>query len=85
MSEIREMVLEFLDDDEEVMFFDSPSYDEAIIGLSENNKVVYSYDGMIDCLMKKENMSAEEAMEFIDYNTACFSEKENYPIIVRLF
>lgn len=84
MENIRELVLEFLSDDEQVMFFED-LYDEAIIGLSENNKVVYTYDGMIDCLMNKNNCTSEEAIEIIDCNIACLSEKENYPIIVRLF
>lgn len=84
MSEIKEMVLEFLGEDEQVMFFED-LYDEAIIGLSENNKVVYSYEGMIDCLVNKTDCTPVEAIETIDCNFACLSEKENYPIIVRLF
>lgn len=84
MSEIKEMVLDFLGEDEQVLFFED-LYDEAIIGLSENNKVVYSYDGMIDCLMNKTDCTSDEATQTIDCTLASLSEKENYPIIVNLF
>lgn len=85
MELFREMVLEFIGDDEQVIFFDSPSCDEAIIGLSENNKVIYDHNKMVKCLMNQENWTAEEAIEFIDVNLSCLTEKGNFPIIVRLF
>ena len=40
---------------------------------------------MIECLVNLEGWSYDEALEFIDYNTICFSERENYPIIIRTF
>jgi len=44
-------------------------YDEAIIGVDSNERVVYDYDKMVECLMSEEKMSYEEAVEWIDYNT----------------
>lgn len=82
---IRELVLEMLGDNEKVVFFENPSYDEAIVGLSEKNKIIYDYDRMVECLMTSRNLTSEQAIEFIDKNTSCLSEQENYPIIVRLF
>lgn len=84
MTEVKQMVLEFLEDDEQVVFFEDV-YDDAIIGLSEKNKVIYSYDGMIDCLMNKTKCTSEDAIQTIDCTVATLSEKENYPIIVNLF
>lgn len=49
--------------------FESPSYLNAIIGISHDDRLIYDYDKMIDCLIEEDGMSYEEAMEFIDYNT----------------
>lgn len=54
---------------EGVVVFDNPSYDEALLGVSSDDRAVYDYDKMVQCLVDNENMSPEEAMEFIDYNT----------------
>lgn len=54
---------------EEAVIFNNPDYDAAIIGISSDNRVIYDYDLMIECLMLDEGMSMEEAMDFIDYNT----------------
>lgn len=54
---------------EEAVFFDSPEYDEAIIGLSEEGSVVYDFEIMVDILVKRDGMTAQEAGEFIAYNT----------------
>lgn len=66
----------------EIQVFESPSFESALIGVSHDNRAVYSYSKMIDCLIS-DNMSYEEAVEFIDYNTlrslSCYS---NAPIIM---
>ena len=49
--------------------FENPDYDDAIIGVSYDDRVVYDYDKMIECLMLEDGMSMEEAQDFIDYNT----------------
>ena len=49
--------------------FENPSYDEAIIGIDSNERVVYDFDKMVGCLMKEDGMSYEDAIEFIEYNT----------------
>ena len=41
----------------------------AIIGISDDGRLVYSFSKMVECLMLSESMSYEEAVEFIDYNT----------------
>ena len=41
--------------------------------MEENSKMIqnseYDYDKMVEWLMKKENFSQEDAIEWIDYNT----------------
>lgn len=56
-------------DHEDTVVLESPDYLSAIIGISEEGRLIYSYDKMVEHLMTAENMDAEEAMEFIDYNT----------------
>ena len=54
---------------EHVVIFNNPDYDDAIIGVSHNDQVIYDYDKMIEHLMTKENMSIEDAADFISYDT----------------
>ena len=54
---------------ENFIIFENPDYDSAIIGITENNQVVYDYDKMIEYLIQEDDMSYEEAVDFISYNT----------------
>ena len=54
---------------EDVIIFENPDYDSAIIGVSHDNRVIYDYDLMVNFLMNTESMNVEEAVNFIDYNT----------------
>lgn len=67
IKELREFLLRHGYD--ETTFFTEPDYLEAVIGVSHDGRVVYSYERMVDCLVLRDNMSEEEAIEFIDYNT----------------
>lgn len=53
---------------EDVIVFDSPSYDDALIGVSIDNRAVYDFDKMVECLMA-DGITYDDAVEFIDYNT----------------
>ena len=67
------------------VIFESPDYDAAIIGTTDDNRVVYSYDLMVRCLMDEDGMSYEEAVEFIDYNTMrALPYFEGHPIVVHM-
>ena len=54
---------------ENFMIFENPDYDSAIIGITENNQVVYDYEKMIEHLMQEDDIDYEEAVDFISYNT----------------
>ena len=56
-------------DCEDTTFFTNPDYATAIMGLSDDDRVIYSYDDMVKYLMDMDGMEYDEAMEFIDYNT----------------
>lgn len=73
LDEIKELFKDHFEFDEEVLdnliFLDTPSYTDAIIGVSDDNRVIYDYDKMVLSLMNADGMSEEEAIEFIEYNT----------------
>ena len=56
-------------DYEDLIVFSNPDYDDAIIGVSHDDRVIYDYDKMIEHLVTKENMSVEDAADFISYDT----------------
>lgn len=66
-EDIRELVCELAG--EESIVFDNPDYDDAIVGVSHDGRVVYNFDKMVDCLAAAWGISELEAVEFIDYNT----------------
>lgn len=74
----RDILLDLGYDD--VIIFDSPSYEGALIGISWDNQAIYDYDLMVESLMK-EGMTAEEAADFISYNSSYLQGSE-YPIIM---
>ena len=54
---------------EGMSYFTDPDYDDAIIGVDQDGRIVYDYDKMVDSLVKEDGMSREDAIEFIEYNT----------------
>ena len=68
---------------EDVVIFENPSYDSALIGVTTDERAVYDYDLMVKGLVEQEGMDEFEAMERIDYNTirAC-SYYQDAPIIM---
>ena len=54
---------------EDVIIFNNYSYDDALIGISENNRAIYDYNKMVEWLMREESFTEEEAVDWISYNT----------------
>ena len=54
---------------EDALRFDNPSFDNSIIAVDYYGRLIYDYDLMIEELMKNDNISGEEAIDFINYNT----------------
>lgn len=65
---------------EDVVIFKDASYDDALIGVSSDNRAIYDYDMMVEWLIKNDGMTYEEAMEWIDYNT--LNSGDRCPIIM---
>ena len=54
---------------EEALVFDNASYDNSIVGVTTDNRVVYDYEKMILEFMKDENCSYDDAVDWIEFNT----------------
>lgn len=67
-----------------VAYLTNYSYDDALIGVSEDNRAVYDFEKMVYWLMREAKLSAEEAIEWIEYNTirAITYAGNNAPIIM---
>ena len=50
-------------------YFTNPEFLDAIVGVSNDGRLAYSYIKMVDELMLTTKLSYEEAVEFIEYNT----------------
>ena len=72
-------------DHSDAVVFDNPDFDDAIVGYTDEGRVIYDYDDMVKCLVERDGMTELEAIEFIDYNTirALPYAGENAPIIMN--
>ena len=55
---------------DDVLIFTNFEYDDALIGVTMDNRAVYSFNKMIDCIIKEEGLSDIEAIERIEYDIA---------------
>lgn len=53
---------------EDALRFENPSFDNSIVAVDYDGRLIYDYDLMVEELMKQDNMSGEEAIDFISYN-----------------
>lgn len=53
---------------ENVVVFTENIHDEAIVGLTHDYRVVYDYEKLVKGLMTHDNLTEEQAKEWIDYN-----------------
>lgn len=80
-QEIRDLLNEMYEESDEVLVFENPEYDNAIIGISQDDRLIYDHDKMIECLVSEQGWTIEEAIEFIDYNSS-FHYSGREPIIM---
>lgn len=67
IDEVKEVLGE-LELNESVVF-ENPDYVSAIVGRTEDGRIVYSWEKMIKHLMDTDKMTEEDAIDFISYNT----------------
>lgn len=54
---------------EDAVVFENPDYADAVVGISNDDRVVYSFRLMVNHLVAFDGMTDVEAVDFIDYNT----------------
>ena len=52
-----------------VVIFENYSYDDALIGVTEDGRAVYDFDKMVEWLETTQSMTEIDAIEWIEYNT----------------
>lgn len=53
----------------DAVFLEPQGLDEAIIGVSQDGRLVYSHALLVQAFVKACGMSEEEAVEWVEYNT----------------
>jgi len=68
---------------DDVVVFDNPAYEGALVGVSQDNRAIYEMGKMVESLVEQSGMTQDEAIEFIEYNTirAC-DYIANSPIVM---
>ena len=54
---------------EDVVILSNYSYDDALIGVTHDNRAVYDFDKMVQWLVDTQGFTQDEAVEWIEYNT----------------
>jgi hypothetical protein len=81
LHEIKEYITD--QGGEDTMVFENPAYESAFIGLTQDNIAVYDYDLMVEYLIKHDEMTEEEAHDYISYNTLrSLPYYQNSPIVL---
>lgn len=79
IEEVNEYAVE---NEIDLMLFSEPAFNKSIIGISYDNRVIYDYESMEIELMDG-GMTAEEANDFLHYNTLrALSYYEGSPIVM---
>lgn len=65
-KELRAIIAEI---SEEALLFDNPAFDNSIFGLTTDGAVIYDLRKMIKEMSEEDNISEEDAYDFISYNT----------------
>lgn len=69
----------------QIKFLTDYAYDDALVGITEDNRAIYDYDRMVKWLVDEEGFEESSAEEWINYNTlrALDYSGPNSPIIMH--
>jgi|TARA_R110000744_G_C19240993_1_gene549248 hypothetical protein len=63
-------------------------FNDAIVGIADENlgepKLVYDIKKMVEILVTRDEMSEEDAYDYISYNNVATCDDENQPLIIRM-
>lgn len=83
MHSIKHIIEHISDVSPEAVLWDG--FDDCIVGLTYEGKVVYEQSLMIAKLMRENGMSAEESIEYLDYNVFNTYVGDGTPVHIILF
>lgn len=75
-----------MNDDSEQDLVYANGFDAAMIGIGRQfnlNLAVYDYDKCVEILMSRDNMSSEQAIEFMEYNVIGAYVGNRTPVFVE--
>lgn len=64
---------------------DTNGYDDAIIGISNDNRLIYSIERMVSLCSEQGDLSLDDALEWLDYNTFSTSIGDKTPIYANTY
>lgn len=67
MNKVEERLLDAGYDD--IIILKNYDYDDALIGVSSDDRAIYDFNKMVEWLMNKEGWTEEESIEWIEVNT----------------
>lgn len=68
---------------DDIVLFSNFDYEDAFIGISHDDRAIYDWEKMVTYLVEKQDMTEEEAIEWIDYNTIrALAYYEKAPIVM---
>lgn len=83
MSNIDKILNNGYGEDMPIVVFSNPSYEGALVGVSDDGKSIYDFNLMVEWFCEHEELTEIEAIEFIEYNTIrSLPYQDNAPIIM---
>lgn len=64
---------------------DPNGHDDAIIGISNDNRLIYSIERMVSLCSEQGDLSLDDAFEWLDYNTFSTSIGDKTPIYANTY
>jgi len=68
---------------EELLLLSEGYFDEAIVGITNDDRVVYDMDKMIEVFCHENDCDIEEAIEYLEFNTWCAYVGESTPVYIQ--
>jgi hypothetical protein len=76
---------EILEQFEDVELLKADGFDDAVIGIElKNYRLVYDINKMIETLMVRDEMSEDEAIEYIEFNVIGAYVGEQTPLYIQI-
>lgn len=69
-KKFRKALDNYLNEAEETsILLENPSFDKSIVGITDDYRLVYDYDKMVEELAREDKIDPMEAEDFISYDT----------------